>query len=276
MKYLKTYKLFESINLDDYEDFISKWKKSGGYISRNTVKKMDEIGIKHEYFSKVKNDIDRCYSFFGKNDIELLSDLMLEVFDEVPSISQESANYSFGIKCASSKYDDHVNIGYPVSYNSEGKMFTAWEPSTHHHLMDKDVLLEKLIRTIIVDRENLITKEERDLEERIKKKDKHYYIGMSKATISHLKSTSPFRSLNVNPVIYIDTVVDGEAPVWPSSNTDWYMIRQNFMTYAKQSVIRYLSAIGYNLQESKVILREDGTHMAHQKRFRVEAVVNLS
>jgi len=85
MKYLKTYKLFESINLDDYEDFISKWKKSGGYISRNTVKKMDEIGIKHEYFSKVKNDIDRCYSFFGKNDIELLSDLMLEAFDEVPS-----------------------------------------------------------------------------------------------------------------------------------------------------------------------------------------------
>ena len=212
MKYLKSYKLFESINIDDYEDFISKWKKSGGYISRNTIKKMDEIGIKHEYFNKIKDDIDKCYSFFDKNDIELLSDLMLDAFDEVPSISQESANYSFGVKCVSSKYGDHVNIGYPVSYNSEGKMFTAWEPSTHHHLLDKDVLLERLIRTIIVDREKLIEKEERELEESIRKKAKHYYIGMSKTTISHLKSTSPFRSLSVSPVIYIDTIIDGEAP----------------------------------------------------------------
>ena len=61
---------------------------------------------------------------------------------------------------------------------------------------------------------------------------------------SHLINAEVWFNLNSasSSVSDFKYVVDGEAPVWPSSNTDWYMIRQNFMTYAKQSVIRYLSA----------------------------------
>lgn len=289
MRYLTTYDLFEAISIDDYEDFISKWKKSGGYVSKGSVKKLGEIGIGHDKFNKLREDISKCYQFYEMNDIDLLSDLLLDAFDESPLIPARSANYSFGLICEGD-YSDGINIEIITSLNSEGKLINKWMSSSHESLVSMDSVFEDIMRNVINNRNSKIESEEKELSDLIDKKSKgldrwgkpvttrsrirEYDIGSSKEKIRLLKMRTPFRSLKIKPIIYIDAeIVNSDEVDWTERRNEIYNVRHEFVNNVRGCIPRYLSAIGLQNMDQRVSISEDSS-MSYQK-LRLKVTVDL-
>jgi hypothetical protein len=70
----------KKFDIDKYNDFIKKYKKSD-YISKKSIKQMEDIGIE-DSFPKINKRVNDCIRLLDNQDIQLLEDLLIEVKHE--------------------------------------------------------------------------------------------------------------------------------------------------------------------------------------------------
>lgn len=66
MNYLTT---FEAFDIEKYREFAKKYKKTG-YISKGSIKKLEEMGIKASEFQKMCGCISKYVKFLERTDFE--------------------------------------------------------------------------------------------------------------------------------------------------------------------------------------------------------------
>lgn len=271
MKHLKTYEGFE---IGDFKTFIDKYKKKG-YISRTDMKRMDATDKKYSYFSRILQKIDICYNFFNINDVDLLSDLMLDVYDEFPTFDTNSIRYSFGIS-----YEDKVarytsyaisnhtnNIG--VSVNNRGSEISKYGDDTDIHigLKDKKDVVQNIINSVIKDRESSIKSKEdeiRDTQRTRRPGVKSY----GEETLRQIKTMNPFRDLKIKANLHIDIKISEED--FNRNNNDRYYMVQNFNKLAKAQLERYFSMLNINhLTHGFEITCDNDYHYTNHHRYTV-------
>lgn len=169
MIHLKTY---ESFDIDKYKAFISKYKKSD-YISVRSLKTMKELGIERA-FSKMKEDVTKCYHFFKRIDTELLDELLLEVEHEYATIKDGNIQYKVSVRPEYPLKDFTVIVEHYGKWKSE-----------------VDVV-DHIIRNI--------TSEEETERQKIKdnRNDSWY-----RYTFSRMKWMNYYENVKINPVIKI-------------------------------------------------------------------------
>lgn len=242
MNHLKTYEGFE---IGDFKTFIDKYKKKG-YISRTDMKRMDATDMKFEYFDRISKKVDSSYNFFEINDFETLSYLMLDVYDEFPSIHSDDVRYSFGIS-----YEDKINyygggggVKYiDVSVDDKGKPVFKFGTNTHAGLMDKKDVIQSIIDGVVKDREYSIKAKESE----IKDPQRTHRAGVEPyglETLRNLKTRNPFRNLNIKAYIYIDVKITESDFDWRSQSNDRYHMVENFKKLTIEQLVRYFSMLG--------------------------------
>lgn len=241
MKHLKTHEGFE---VGDFKTFISKYKKTG-YISRTDMKRMDATDMKFEYFDRIITKVDKCYDFFNINDFTLLSDLMLDVYDEFPTIDSDKVRYSFGVS-----YEDRVDysVGYiSTSVDDKGNQIIPYLDNKHAGLKDKKDVIQSIINGVVVDREVSIRTTEHEIIDRPSYK-REIRAGIEDPNISklrNLKTRNPWRNLNIKAYLYIDIKLSESNFNWrlhDQNNERYYMI-DNFKKLTKTQLERYFSML---------------------------------
>lgn len=246
MKYLKAYEAFE---IGDFKSFINKYKKSGGYISKNDIKRLDASDVKYEYFKNIETSINNCIRFFNNNDFDLLEDILLDVYDECPFLDRTGTFKYFALKCTNKNYWNNNSIEFIVSEDDKGLA-----SRDHVKLSSKDVILDTLVNKSIENIQKQIEKQKDSL-----KTDQSGRPGkdpISLMTIRELVKTNPFRKVEISPIIEIDfksrnTWEDDEDwdddGGWNSPRKQAERERSDkIIKFSTEALNRYFSAIGYD------------------------------
>lgn len=275
MNFIKTYEGFE---IGDFKTFLDKYKKKG-YISRTDMKRMDSTDLKSEYFNRIDNRIGKCFEFFNNNDFDLLSDLMIDVYDEFPTIDSSKVNYSFSLSIedkttVSSTFNIPVSIVSTPNWDSNSSF---WDPSVnkyHTNLRSKEDLIDSIISRIVDTRKTSIA----DQEERKRKQSEKRPGAIdpwSSYQLRNLINKNPYQNLIINPVLTFDMILDSDVEdyAWgtPGANEKYELIRQ-FEKLSEPQMKRYFSAIGY---DSYFRISNDGTY-SHNRflRFNITPTTN--
>lgn len=276
MNFIKTYEGFE---IGDFKTFIDKYKKKG-YISRTDMKRMDSTDLKSEYFNRINTRIDKCLEFFNRNDFDLLSDLLLDVYDEFPTIDSSKVNYSFSLSVedkttTSSSFTIPVSIMSTPSWDSNSSF---WDPSVnkyHTNLREKEDLIDRIVTHIVTDRKSSIASAEERMKKEIEKRpgNKDFYTSYQ---LRNLLTKNPYQNLIINPVLTFDMMLDVDDINdygWgtPGANEKYEIIRQ-FEKLSEPQMKRYLSAIGY---DSYFRISNDSNH-SHNRFLRFNIPISIS
>lgn len=255
VNFIKTYEGFE---VGNFKTFLDKYRKKG-YISRTDMKRMDSTDLKSEYFNRINNRVESCINFFNNTDFDLLSDLMIDVYDEFPTIDSLKVNYHFNILV-----EDKTTISsitnIPVSIMGIGPYsFDSrfWDPNVnkyHRELRSKEDIIESIISIVESRKRQMANAEEtkkREFEKRPGFKDP-----WSSYQLKTLTYKNPYQNLIINPVLTLDIRLDGETSSNPYSDMDFgwgtpganekYQIMADFKKMAEPQLKRYFSAIGYD------------------------------
>lgn len=97
MKYLKTYKIFESdeeSNLYGIHDWIEdlkswEWSKSQNQVvNESSLKKWSDHFIGEGYYDKVSNHVNKIFESLRKVDEEEIHMRMYDVYDQIPLVKK--------------------------------------------------------------------------------------------------------------------------------------------------------------------------------------------
>jgi hypothetical protein len=273
VNFIKTYEGFE---IGDFKTFLDKYRKKG-YISKTDMKRMDSTDLKSEYFNRINNKVDSCLEFFNRNDFDLLSDLLLDVYDEFPTINSSKVNYSFSLSIED-KTTTSNTFTIPVSIMTGAYSYdpSFWDPSVnkyHTNLRGKEDLIDGIISRIVDNRKRSISEEEERKKKQIERRPgvRDFW---SSYQLRNLTNKNPYQNLIINPVLTFDIKLDSDMDYgWgtPGANEKYEMIRQ-FEKLSEPQMKRYFSAIGY---DSYFRVSNDGNYSNNQfLRFNISLSIS--
>lgn len=248
VNFIKTYEGFE---VGNFKTFLDKYRKKG-YISRTDMKRMDSTDLKSEYFNRINNRVESCINFFNNTDFDLLSDLMIDVYDEFPTIDSLKVNYHFNIlvedkTTISSITNIPVSIMAisPYSFDS-----SFWDPNVnkyHRELRSKEDIIESIINNIVESRKRQMADAEETKKKEFEKRP-GFRDPWSSYQLKTLSYKNPYQNLIINPVLTLDIKLDSDMDFgWgtPGAN-EKYQMMADFKKIAEPQLKRYFSAIGYD------------------------------
>ena len=100
MKYLTTYKIFESSQDYGIYDWIEDLKRHDWSYSQNqtvnesSLKKWSDIFIGEGWYDKVNSLVDKMFQSIDKVDVNYINDRMFDIYDIIPS-GKDAADIGF-------------------------------------------------------------------------------------------------------------------------------------------------------------------------------------
>ena len=232
----------EKLNRDLYNPFIDRYRKTG-YISTTNIKRMDNMGITYDEFMKIQSDVDKCFNFFEKNDLDVLREILTYEHDMPPGAADGFIWFSID-----------ANVGSLDRINIVASLDDKDLPSKEHKkLCNKLDVTEAIIERID---DGLNAKfdhyKKRQEEEKLSKTGYKDTVWTS-YMLKDLKKIKPYK-VNISPVISIQFKLDfGEY------DDDYYNYNSERNVYKRDSIERhknilkgdevigrYLRAIGYS------------------------------
>ena len=260
MIHLKTYEAFD---IDNFKTFIDKYRKSGGYVSKTDIKRLDDSDIKYDNFKIIEDGVDRCLEFFRNNDFELLEDILLDLYDECPYLDRDKTIKYFSLKCNARNFggwysgtEFDIDAGkFQSDSNGLPNKYLGYELSDRVDLIDSifSKADSKLKNEIAEEREKM-------------KKDESGRPGKDSYSViklrSLLKAKTPFKKMAITPNIIINfaTVQSDDYQHYDYEEEQTIRSENNeknnkIKSLLDQSISRYLSAIGY--PGSKTYIKSD-------------------
>jgi len=196
MKYLISYN--EKLDRDIYKSFIDRYRKTD-YISKTNMKRMYKMGIGPEVFKKLENDINKCYTFFKKNDIDILKEILQYAEDDSPvSVISGFVWFSINSKSKPRSYFSLDNTNIIISEDNNGL------PSRDHkRLSNRLDILNNIIESIDKVRtksiEHWTKRKEDDSVKRPGFVDPYITMGLK-----GMEESDPYEVITINPQISLD------------------------------------------------------------------------
>jgi hypothetical protein len=242
---------FEGFTTGKFNDFIKKYSKTT-YVSKTDIKRMNDSDMKYEYFKKLEKDVDMCQSFFKSNDIDLLGDILLDVFDDFPV---RITGYTFYLSCRDTEYWGSDEIRIVVSENDNGEKVLG-----HRGIFtNKEKMMSGVINGICDARERMVNRTKSDLTDSVVKqmeKDPKQIKTMlfrsyDREKIRSMSKRNPFKKIIIKPELEIECNLE-----FKNNKIQMYGIvtpemkeerekREGFEKSMKAAISRYLVAIGY-------------------------------
>lgn len=236
MDYIMTYEGFE---LDKFKSFIKKHQKSGGYISKSDIKRLDSIGVNYNFFNTVKRKVDDSLNFLKSQDIDLLNDLMLDVYDEFPSINSSDKNIYYQVIAQPDRSLLFDEICVTVSEDDRGL------PSRdHRRFSNPENITENIIERIIDGYESKI-KDKRQTASM--EKEKHGKIdSWTKYILRELEHSDPTTTdISIYPQINLELSIQDISYTLSYEVNNYYRTLDDFSKESLAQINRYIKAIGY-------------------------------
>lgn len=277
MKYISTY---EGYDIGDFKTFINKYNKSGGYVSKTDIKRMDASDIKFEYFKNIEKSVDKCMSFFNRNDFELLEDLLQEVYDECPFLNRDKTYKYFELNCSTDRWN-HNSFRFCAS---EDKFSIS--SREHFKVSSKDIIIDTIVSRAELDIKQKIDKETEDvIKDRSARSIRRNRPGIksySELKLDELKKLNPFKNMKISPELCIDfaSVVNFDnyndedfVPGWNGSfgsqrQIDERIRGEEIMKHTTGQLSRYFSTIGHD--GIKFEIKKSQTYNYFQPNFIVD------
>ena len=122
MRFLKSYKLFESVNLDysifDFYDYLRNNHFSNSDISQ--LERWTDHFVGDGWWNKIKSHVDRMFEIFSEVDLNHINNAMLEIYDNLSDEKEKN------IYCAVIYGDyDRVNDSNDFKYNGTMPIFKS-------------------------------------------------------------------------------------------------------------------------------------------------------
>lgn len=242
MKHLFT---FEELDLDKYNQFLDKYKKST-YISKSSDKILKELGFN---FYSLQKKVSNCYGFFNIQDIETLRELLLYAKDDCPVV----VDYDF-IWFSLQSFPRSLSVlGNLEKFTTAVSVDDNGLPSKGGKKLDDQInMIDSIITTTDRHKNDMISKyikrSEEDLDKRPGKKD-----WFNKTALDRVNRTNHYDNMEINPIIsiqfdfsfkeinyaqvYADAGIDVEEDVvtpnlnWRETNDRVYKIERDNRDY---------------------------------------------
>ncbi len=232
---------YESLDIDKFKDFISKYKKSD-YISKSSIRKMGEIGLEYNNFKKIHDDVYKCYKFFKKNDTDLLDDILQDSKDENPIVF---INYVLMLGIRSN----------PLKSFGDLDKFEISVTDKNNNIRSEKDIIDVIISNISTSREVSINKFKKDVDESKQKRPgtKDFF---SEIRYKSLLRSDSFSKVEMIPIVLlrvrfkldIDRRFEDDDYSWNSPvRLRFRQVKDKFKNDITndEAVGRYLRAIGF-------------------------------
>lgn len=266
-------------NIDDFNKFLKKYNKTG-YVSKNSIKKLDSSDMKFNHFQELQNQISEYINFFNNGELEILLDMFLDLYDKYP-INSNKTQIEYELEVTLDyEYRKYSNEDNRIIISDNHYKYDIQSPNVPNKVIYNTQNILQLITDNIENQRNSKIKEiESDIKNPIQK-SQYYRQGVTdkenKNKLNKVINGNPFKNMRIVPNIKLEFYFD-----WENSNDGWIDIeyrsdRHNEISQTirnceldlKEIMERYFMYLGYPGLKASIYREHNSGQGSPYIRFR--------